>query len=168
MIIETERLRLRPLRMSDIEAILTFWGDAEVMRYCGGPGDREREIRAVVYYQKLLEEKGHAPMAVVLKKSEQVIGACGFQSAWVEGRVELIYHFAKAHWGEGYATEAIRAVMERALLEPPAPAVVAAASLDNKASLHLLEKMGFHYTGLRYFEDTGEEEPTYRYTLREA
>ncbi len=167
MILETKRLLLRPLRMTDLDDLLTFWGNEEVMRYCGGAGDREREKRAIAYYQKLMQEKGYAPLAVVLKSEERVIGACGFQRAWEDDAVELIYHFAKAFWGKGYATEAVRAVVDHARTYPSARSIVAAVSPENRGSYRVLEKVGFQPTGKRYFEDTGQEEPTYRYILEE-
>jgi len=57
-LLETERLGLRLLEPSDLEAIMTFWGDVEVMRYCGGPGTHERELRAVGYYAELQQRSG--------------------------------------------------------------------------------------------------------------
>lgn len=50
IILETERLILRTLELEDIESVMNFWGDVEVMKYCGGAGTKERELKALKYY----------------------------------------------------------------------------------------------------------------------
>lgn len=75
---ETERLGLRLLEPSDLDDIMTFWGDEEVMQYCGGPGTRERELRAVDYYAELQQRRGLSVYGVFEKNDKCMIGACGF------------------------------------------------------------------------------------------
>ena len=48
--------------------------------------------------------------AVVLKDTGDYIGYCGFQYCSVLKDIEILYGYAKAHWGKGYALEAAKAV----------------------------------------------------------
>ncbi len=61
IIFETDRLLLKTLKMEDIDSVMGFWGDAEVMKYCGGACTKERELRALKFYTNL--QKGATQVA---------------------------------------------------------------------------------------------------------
>lgn len=156
---ETERLFLRTLKMSDIDALMDVWGDREVMQYCGGAGTKEREIRALTFYIKYYEEKGFSPYAVILKENNEFTGVCGFNPPGDGYDAELMYHFAKRFWGNGYATEAGKACIEYAGKTLKLHKICASIDPDNAASKHVLEKLGFRYIGMKWCEDLDRDEP---------
>jgi len=167
MIFETERLTFRLFEPSDIEAMFSFWGDPDVMTYCGGAASptAERFERTGKLYNQLYQDKGYTVFAVVLKESDVVIGAAGFNPTDEDTEIELIYHFAKAYWGNGYATEAAGACMEFAKKLNCIKLVTASIDPNHMASRHVLEKIGFEYKGMKWFEDTGQEEPYFEFLL---
>lgn len=163
---ETERLGLCLLEPSDLEDIMTFWGDEEVMGYCGGPGTRERELRAVGYYAELQQRRGLSVYGVFEKNDKHMIGACGFNPGETEEEAELIYHFAKVYWGKGYATEAAKACISYAREVQSIERIAASTDPRNVVSRKVLEKLGFQYEGMKWHEDLQQDEPTYVMRLR--
>lgn len=165
MVVETKRLRLRVIEDEDLDCLMSVWGDPAVMRYCGGPGDREREKKAIAFYRTHQFEKGYSPYAVVLKDTNRLIGVCGFNPGGEAYDAELIYHFAQPYWGLGYAYEAAEAVVQYAKMHLKLKVLGAAVSTDNKGSEKILVKLGFKNIGLKWFDDTQCYEQDYRLQL---
>ena len=143
IVLETNRLILRTLNIEDIDSVMNFWGDIEVMKYCGGAGTRERELRALQFYINLQKEKGFSPYIVAKKESGEVIGVCGFNPPNDGYDAELMYHLAKDYWGRGYATEAAQACIDYARQHTSINRLGASIDPENGASRNVLEKLGF-------------------------
>ncbi|WP_432664926.1 GNAT family N-acetyltransferase [Wukongibacter baidiensis] len=157
---ETERLILRTLEPDDLDSVMNFWGDNEVMKYCGGSlEDKEIIAKAINNYMNSQRERGFSAYAVILKKTDEVIGACGYNYTKNDSEIELIYHFAKKHWGKGYATEAGRACIEYARKNLHIDKIIASVDPNHNSSRRILEKLGFKYIGMKWFEDTKQDEP---------
>lgn len=157
MILNTERLVLRVWRPSeDAAAAFAFWGDPEVMRHAGGHHatvDRSRQSLERALEAQLAH--GVCLWAVTVRGGDDVaIGCCGFHvhDSGAPGELELAYHFARAHWGRGYATEAARGCIAHAFDTRSTPRVVAWTTPENIASQRVLDKVGFRFTGM----DQGE------------
>lgn len=73
----------------------------------------------------------------------------------------MIFHFAKNAWGKGYATEAAAACVHFAKMNPKVMKIYVSADPKNTGSLKILEKIGFKYKGMKWFEDTNQEEAYY-------
>ena len=67
---------------------------------------------------------------------------------WGEGAVELGYWIAEEHWGNGYAVEASKILIEHAFNDLNVKEIYASYRLENNQSKRVLEKLGFKY----YFE----------------
>lgn len=156
---ETDRLLLRTLKTEDLDSVLDFWGNEEVMKYCGGAGSREREQKAIAFYINIQNEKGFSPFLVSLKENSEVIGACGFNPTENDYEIELIYHFAQKYWGKGYATEAANACINYVRENLKIQKIIASIDPNNNVSKKILGKLGFEFMGMKWFEDTKEEEP---------
>ncbi|WKA53037.1 GNAT family N-acetyltransferase [Planococcus shixiaomingii] len=163
---ETDRLLLKVFEKSDLEASERFWGNPEVMNHSGGATPLNVLPQVLEAYQKRYIEKRISVFAVIEKTSGQVIGAAGFNTEDGLEKVELLYHFAKASWGKGYATEAVHACLELAVNHPLVETVCASAAPGNKASIRILEKAGFRFTEMKFFEDTQQLEPVYEITAK--
>lgn len=85
------------------------------------------------------------------------IGELCFKGVDSSGSTEIGYGIAEEHQGCGYATEAVRAAVDRALTQSMINCVTAEVDKDNIASVRVLEKSGFELTG-----KTGEEGPIYQ------
>ncbi|MGE6487819.1 GNAT family N-acetyltransferase [Paenisporosarcina sp. NPDC076898] len=162
---ESERLKLKVFSLEDEEASTSFWGDAEVMFHCGGITPHEMLGKVLMSYQACHERMGLSVYGVVEKESGLVIGAAGFNIANGLEKVELIYHFSKSSWGKGYATEAAISCIELAKQTIGVQRIFASADPKNNSSTKILKKAGFQYMGMKWFNDTNQEEPYFEYQI---
>ncbi|MGD9967949.1 MAG: GNAT family N-acetyltransferase [Hyphomonadaceae bacterium] len=143
--IETPRLKLRRLRMSDAQRIA---------RFCDDPGvGRNLAMTPLPYLTSAAEGwilivHARAPLGrdfvyAVDLPGEGIIGAIGAHRRSGEG-FEIGYWFGRPYWRQGFATEAAGAfVGEAAKLGE----LQAGHFVDNPASGRVLSKVGFAYTG---------------------
>ncbi|MCU0521933.1 MAG: GNAT family N-acetyltransferase [Anaerolineae bacterium] len=148
--LETERLVLREIRLSDAGDIFAFAGDPEVQKWNGGPvediatlrKDMEENPRDAAGAWKTLQ------WGITLRPDDTVIGGVSLHN-WDKrhNRAEVGYTIAKAYWRQGIGTEAVRAVVRFAFEELHLHRVEAFPTMDNTASVRLLEKLGFTREG---------------------
>lgn len=163
---ETERLELRTMVLQDASYALSFWGDEEVMKYCGGFAANEEQIkRSIEAYRNLEKQKGFCAYSVVLKENKEVIGICGFNPTEKDNEIELLYHFAKKYWGKGYATEAARGCINYAKENFNINKIIASVDPEHNDSKKILEKLGFEFICMKWFKETQQEEPYYELVI---
>ncbi|TCS93454.1 GNAT family N-acetyltransferase [Hazenella coriacea] len=165
VILETQRLFLKVFEVGDINDVKSFWGNDEVMEHCSGATPHEKIPKVIDFYVSCQMDKGLSVYAVVEKETGKVIGAAGFNVITSLETVELIYHFAKESWGKGYATEAANACVDIAKANGHVKKIYASADSLNTNSLKILDKIGFKYCGMKWFDDTQQEEPYYEMVL---
>lgn len=165
VVYETKRLYLCVFNNSNLESVKEFWGDEEVMALCDGASSDDVLLRIIEGYRKCHENNGLSVYAVIDKESNEIIGATGFNCMNSLSNVELIFHYSKKSWGKGFATEAAFACLEIARNHGGVQLITASASPENKGSLTVLEKIGFTFKSMKWFEDTEQEEPYYEYKL---
>ena len=157
VITESERLVLRELELSDVGVLAGIWGDAHVMKYCGGTtldADFSREV--IEANRKNYCAYGYAVFAVVQKSDGTLIGTMGCKpDKAIPRRGELIYHFSEAVWGKGFASEAVASYLLWVCDNHNMDYINASVIPDNAASIRVLEKSGFVQNGFVQFEDTG-------------
>ena len=147
--IMTPRLRLRPLRRDDLDALTEVYIHPLVSHWIGSHTreDVEREIVLQLEHQDSL---GWSLWAVEDRRTDRMIGDCGLQPLEHQGPdVELGYDLHPDAWGRGLATEAARTVMEQAFGPLGIDRVVAVVKPDHVASQRVLEKAGLHRAGTR-------------------
>ena len=147
IIVETEHLFFRPLTFSDLDELAKLYADAEVMRFLGGPRNRDEVQRVLNRYIREYEIYGHSFFATIQKSNERFIGQCGLLNQEVEGEaeVELGYVLARQHWEQGLALEGIQALKDYGLQQLGLPRVISLIPPDNQASIHLAERVGMKY-----------------------
>lgn len=146
--ITTKRLKLRPFRLHDQDALLAVFGDAEVMRFGDGVRSADWVSNWLEACLKSYERQGFGPWAVAEKRTGQVIGYCGlFAYPDINGRaeVEIGYRLARAWWEMGYATEAVVAVRDHAFDVLGLRRLIALIDPANLASIRVAEKAGMRY-----------------------
>ena len=89
-------------------------------------------------------DDGSMTFAIVLDSS--LIGICGIDLR--PDGAELGYWLGAPYWGRGYATEAVRAVIDHAFGELGHEVLLSGARVTNPASRRVLEKCGFQWTGV--------------------
>ncbi len=107
-IIETERLYLRKLVLSDLKTLKAILQDKEVM-VAYEHAFSNQEVLDWFYKNRLRYQKdGFGLWAVVLKETDEMIGQCGitYQAYKDKQLIEIGYLFLKSFWHQGFATEA--------------------------------------------------------------
>lgn len=166
-ILRTDRLALRTWTLEDLDAGFAIWGDAEVMKFIdSGQAESLEQVKASIQAGINHQQKyGHQHWAVVERASGKLIGACGFNRTEEPGELELVFHFAKAFWGKGYATEATRGCLAYAARMLRPRKIIAGCHPNNEASKQVLLKVGFTFVGNRWFDDTQREEPCFELSM---
>jgi RimJ/RimL family protein N-acetyltransferase len=144
LILETERLQLRQLKPSDVDALELVLGDPVAMKFYPAPYTREEVTEWIGRNIARYETEGFGLWAMVLKSSGELIGDCGCVTQEVEGRkeIEIAYHVRRDLWGNGYATEAARACMDYAFSRLGTRRVISIIKPDNLSSRRVAEKNG--------------------------
>jgi RimJ/RimL family protein N-acetyltransferase len=88
---------------------------------------------------------GEAVFLITLR-DETIVGACGV--VLQDETPELGYWLGLPFWGQGYATEALHAVIDHVFTDLEHEALQAGARVTNPASRRVLEKCGFQWTGV--------------------
>lgn len=111
-ILETENLQLREMVQDDFEPLYEFLSDPETMSFYPAPytksGVQEYIDKNIDRYLFI----GCGLWSIILKSSHKLIGDCGITIQHIDGvdEYEIGYHLNKKYWGNGYATEAAKAV----------------------------------------------------------
>jgi RimJ/RimL family protein N-acetyltransferase len=159
-VVETDRLILRGPVPADIDAWAARIADPDVTRYVPkGQGTfHERATRTLNVYQQRWETQPlNAVGWVITRKADgQLVGLCGADATPQPDEGELDYYLGKAFWGQGFATEAARAVVRYSFENTTWSRIVAAIVPANIASGRVLEHLGFAYEKhVDYREMTG-------------
>lgn len=144
MILETQRLFLREMTLSDLDALLLVLGDTESMRYYPKPFDREMVEQWIDRHRRNYEQHGLGLWAMVLKTTGEVIGDCGLVWQEVEGNreLEIGYHVRRDQQMQGYATEAAYACQDYAFNVLGCVRVISLIRPENIPSRRVAEKNG--------------------------
>ena len=135
-VLATERLVLRRARESDLADLHDAMRRPEAMRYWSTP-EHESLEETRVWLQRMLHP-AHPSDDFVITLAGRVIGKAG---SWKLPEVGYLIH--PDHWGKGYATEAMTAVIAHLFATHDMDRLVAEVDPRNAASLGLLTKLGF-------------------------
>lgn len=143
--LETERLRLRPFRKSDIDDYAALNADPEVLRYMGGgpePWDRGRSWRHLAFLMGHWYLGGTGTWAVEDRDTGEFVGKIGFSCPEGWPGLELAWALTRRWWGRGYATEGARAALDHAFSTLNQEHVISLIRPVNVASVRVAERLG--------------------------
>ncbi|MEV6495608.1 GNAT family protein [Actinoplanes sp. NPDC051633] len=143
MLLTTERLVLRRFRASDQEAFAAYRNDPEIARYQGWG----TVTTAADFSRGEPDEPGWFQYAVELVAERQLIGDVGVNTHENRMQASIGYTLAAAHHGRGYATEAVRAILDHLFRVRGLHKVSAECDARNTASARLLTRVGFTQEG---------------------
>lgn len=143
--LQTARLTLRPLALTDAEWIGRESGRPEVARHLALVPEPNPALFAEMFILTVLARRADLVRAVVDRQAGDPLGVVGAHARG-DGVYSFGYWFTPAAWGRGVATEAGRAMVE-ALREAGAARLTAGYFTANPASARVLEKLGFEHTG---------------------
>jgi [ribosomal protein S5]-alanine N-acetyltransferase len=148
--LETKRLRIRQFEPErDARPLHELWGDPEAMRFIsGGASTSVEETRERLARASERTSAGWGFWALAKRQSGQLVGGVGlFPLAWKGPEIELAYHIVPSSWNRGYASEAVRALLDAAWRETELDQIVAVVLPENAASTRVLEKVGLSSEG---------------------
>lgn len=143
MNIETGRIIIRDFTMNDIHDMQDILGDAEAMKNCEPAYTIEQTADFV---QKFCIEKRGA-VAAIHKDTGKVIGYILFNE-FDESIYEMGWFFNRAFWGQGFAYESCKAVIDNAFDTMNAHKVFA-ETIDGMKSVNLMKKLGMKLEGVQ-------------------
>ncbi len=149
MRIDTPRLRLREMTEHDLPALRKILQDEQTMTAYEGAFD---EAMTLDWLHRMFERyriDGFGLWAVESRATTQMIGQCGLtrQRILDESVIEVGYLFNRAHWHQGYATEAARACMNYGFDELGADRVWAQVRDTNVSSMNVAIRLGMTVRG---------------------
>lgn len=150
VVLETERLLLRPWRVAEAVVQRELWAerDPRVPPHRRLDADGRPTVADLEESIRQQEPSSVALLAVERKAEGDVIGYCGLVDSGrgTDGEPELAFELLRRVWGQGYATEASLAVLDWA--RSSGHTRVSATVWDwNAASRRVLAKLGFTETG---------------------
>ena len=146
--LETPRLWLRMMQLSDLDNLLKIFGDPKVMASFGGATftseQMERWMQRNIEHQNL---HGYGLFSVILKPEGLLFGDCGLEHMKVDGdqATELGYDFRSDYWDQGFATEAATAVRDYAFNVLILPRLISLIRVGNAASKRVSGKIGMRF-----------------------
>ena len=144
-VLETKRLALRAPRLKDAKTVAALANDRRIAENVARIPHPYKVSDAESFVSSANKSDGEAVFLVTLRDGT-IIGAGGIMSH--ENAPELGYWLGVKYWGNGYATEALHAVIDYAFTDLAHEALTAAARVTNPGSRRVLEKCGFQWTGV--------------------
>lgn len=164
--IETQRLILRGFEKSDAGFAIGIWNDPEMGEYLPDPALDHIDEAYLRSVEALGEDEKCCYLISESKDSRERIGTCSFIPG-EEGRAyDIAYCVHRKFWGNGYATEMARGMINYAR-EQGAHKITVDVNRENKASNAIVRRLGFRVTGERTYKKRGTERvyTDYRYEL---
>jgi RimJ/RimL family protein N-acetyltransferase len=147
-VFETQRLFLRPFTVDDAQFVLTLLNEPSFIRYIG-----DKQVRNLDDARQYLlngpiasyEHHGFGLCLVELRESRTPVGMCGLLKREELPDPDIGFAFLPDVWNQGFGFEAATAVLHDARERLELDRVLAITSLDNEASIKLLERLGFRF-----------------------
>ena len=149
IILETQRLLLRHLVMSDLDNLFAFYSDPEVVQYIpDAPRSYEETRKELEWFMN-----GHPKFpelglwATIMKETGQFIGRCGLLPWTIDGRneVEVAFALAKSHWGQGLATEVAEGLVHYGFESLHLSRLICVIEHENQGSIRVATKIGMTF-----------------------
>jgi RimJ/RimL family protein N-acetyltransferase len=141
VLIETQRLLLRPIELGDLDEFVALHADPEVTEFIR-PLDRDAAEERLRRNEDEWLERGHGLLAVLERENGSFLGRCGLKHWPQFEETELGWALRRDAWGRGYATEAGRACIEWGFSEFDMPYLTAMIGPRNIRSVRVAERLG--------------------------
>ena len=147
VLLETKRLRLRRFTAEDVDHLFALDNDPEVMRYLNGGVPTPRQVIEQEILPGFMQIDSARPLfgfwAAELRASGEFVGWFSLRPLPENPRhASLGYRLVRAAWGQGLATEGVRALIHKGFAELGLVCVVATTYEHNVASRRVMEKVG--------------------------
>jgi RimJ/RimL family protein N-acetyltransferase len=142
--LETDRLKLRMWRESDLDAYAEMCADPTVMRYLGSGTvlTRAEAWRGIAFFMGHWQMRGYGHWAVEEKATGQMIGRIGFLNPEGWPAFEIGWTLAHQAWGKGYAIEGAKTALQYGFKELDQRHVISLIHPENVRSMKVAERLG--------------------------
>jgi RimJ/RimL family protein N-acetyltransferase len=161
IVLETDRLVLRPIDESVLDAFAPFMADPEVVRFIGGKTLERAEVELRLgAMRERFERDGFGQFSIARREDERILGRCGLLvwefPVWAittrtdavgDYEIELGWMLGREFWGNGYATEAASAARDFALGELGLERLISLIADENLASASVARRLGMEVEG---------------------
>lgn len=166
-ILNSARLHIRPFLPADIDLLYHLDSDPTVLKYIGPP---KTQIESKDRFEKINEiyrlHPGFGKFTIIHKKSNQAIGWVWIgplDGDW--GTIEIGYRLKSDTWGNGYATEISKKLLDYGFQVKNLDKIVGVTHLENIASQKVLQNIGLRFIDerfvyqqqVKYFEITKDQ-----------
>lgn len=144
--IETDRIRLRPIEMKDSAEVFAYRSDAETNKYQGFVPSVQNEMDDFIRKNpdSFNQPESWFQWVIIAKESDKIIGDIGVHFIGEDGyQCELGCTLSKSQQGKGYATEAMKGIIEYLFKSLNKHRITGSIDPENRRSLQLLERLGF-------------------------
>ena len=159
----TERLLLRQFTELDAEALNSICNQEYVLKWMPDWESSVQDTRNLIryfaaQYPLANKEEARVMFAVCLKDLGEIIGMVGVgNKEEVDNEIEIAYFISENYAGNGYITEAARAVSQWALGTLQLDYLIAIVELDNYPSQKVIQNCGFQKIDTRMILNSGEK-----------
>mgnify|MGYP001377402313 CR=1 FL=1 len=146
MILESNRLLLRPISLDDKIDVFQYRSDKEVNKYQGWIPETIEDVEKFISKNpvKINVPETWFQLVIVEKESQKLIGDIGIHFFDKQNfQVELGCTLHKDFQNKGYATESLTMVIDFLFLELKKHRIIASIDPENKNSIRLVERIGF-------------------------
>lgn len=161
--IETERLLIRPIKITDTSFILDLLNSEGWLQFIG-----DRKVKNVLdaekYIQNILENEKSFYSVFELRESKQPVGIITFLYRDTQKCPDIGFAILQEFNKKGYALEATKKYLEEIANEKKVNKIIAVSLPDNLKSIRLIERLGLSYEDK--FQDKSEILNLYSLTLR--
>jgi ribosomal-protein-alanine N-acetyltransferase len=146
--IVTKRLRLRPYRFSDVPEMYAYVQEPDGSRFLEGSEDplTEKQTEAIIARHILVDKEERNVWAITI--DDIPIGAITINFSKGRRIAEIGYHVKKAVWGQGYTSEAAKAIVDTAFANcADLQRIQANIHPENVGSIRVAERAGMEFEG---------------------
>lgn len=150
MIVETERLTLRPATLDDIDAYAVFRTHPFVtmtlpLRF--GDDPHENATRYILMFEECWQTQGYGPWIAIERATGRLVGQVGLRYLSEFDETEILWAMHPDVWGRGYATEGAEAACDHGFNALNLDYLIALAMPSNRASIRVMDKLGMNPAG---------------------
>ena len=146
----TERLLLREFTKQDVDAVAEFRKDPRCLEYYYRPAYTREEC--VRFVEKCIAWSKESPrckfqLAITDRSNGVLLGDCGVRTESIGSRRgDIGYELSPVYWGQGFASEAVRSILQVGFEDLDLDEIEARCVVANKRSVRLLHRLGFEET----------------------
>ena len=146
-ILHTDRLILRPLNIEDVPALKRWMPDPEIYLYWGKkPGKTDKNPALLFEKNESAGKSFH--LGIIEKYTGTAVGELWIYLIEGNRMAKAAIRIGKPWWNKGYATEAMKAMIEFCFQKTELRRIWTDVDKRNQASVRMLEKCGFQQEGL--------------------